>query len=249
VLPLPAPATLRRLPDARGGVDWRAERRDTMTLTGSELVKAVVDLVRIAAWPSVVVFLAVKFKPELLSAVSSLLRREVKLDAFGVSASIGAEQQTLVGPPALSETSSSLDPSPREAVNLMEAELRTELKAVDPSKKEATLLRSLAEVRLERGQEAVYNRIFGSQIAFLNKLNEIPNLNLTIDQARDFFKLFADRFPEVYSSYSFEAWLTFMTTNDLIVKRENNLQINWLGRDFLTYISAQRFPENKPWQP
>jgi hypothetical protein len=218
-----------------------------MSLTGIELVKAVVDLVRIVAWPSVVVFIAVKFKPELLSAVSSLLRREFKVEALGGSVSIGVEQQTLVETTALSETSSSLDPSPREAVNLMEARLRTELKAIDPSKKEATLLRSLAEVRLGRGQEAVYNRVFGSQIAFLKKLNEVHSL--TVDQARDFYKLFADKLPGVYGSYNFDAWLAFMTTSELIVRSENNLQINWLGQDFLTYIITQRFSENKPWQP
>jgi hypothetical protein len=222
-----------------------------MTPIWIELIKAAVDLARVAAWPSAVVFLALKFKPELLSAVPSLFRRKVEVEALGVRASIDAavaeQQQAVAENPAeekLSQTSS-LDPSPRPAVTRIENEMRNELQAIDPGKKEAVLLRYLAQARLDRGHEYNYNRIFGSQIGFLKRLNEVPRI--TVDQARDFFKHYADQFPQVYSNYSFDAWLNFMTVNALAVRNGNDLEISEIGRDFLIYIINQRLLENKPW--
>jgi hypothetical protein len=179
-----------------------------------ELAKAAVDLVRVAAWPSVVVVLAPKFEPELRNVLSSLLRREVKVEALGViSASIGtavAEQAAAENPAAdkLSQTSS-LDPSPRPAVNRIENDMRGQLKAIDPGKREAVLLRTLSETKVIQGHEYIYNRIFGSQIGFLKRLNEVHRI--TVDQARGFFKHYADQFLPTYSNYSFESWLKFMT--------------------------------------
>jgi hypothetical protein len=142
-----------------------------MTPIWIELVKTAVDLVRAAAWPSVVAVLSLKFEPELRNALSSVLRREVKVEASGVSAPFGAgvaEQAAAAENPAtekLSETPS-LDPSPRPAVTRLENEMRDELKSIDAGKKEAVLVRTLAQTRLDRGHEYIYNRIFGPDFIY-----------------------------------------------------------------------------------
>ena len=236
-----------------------------------ELAKAAVDLVRAVVWPFALVFLAVDFEPELRAALSSLLRRKVDFEGLGLKVAVHEpeQQQTakdaedvygvpplITGPaenpsierPLIERPSiekQSLDPSPRPAVTRIENELRDALKTIDPGKEGAVLLRSLAEARLERGHEAVYNRIFGSQIEFLKRLNEVPHL--TVDQAREFFKPYADQFPQVYSKYSFDAWLNYMTVNALAARNGDDLEISEIGRDFLVYIINQRLPEKKPW--
>jgi hypothetical protein len=97
--------------------------------------------------------------------------------------------------------------SPSQAVARLEKEMRNEVKtlnsALNSEQKEDRLIRVLAETRLRAGHEFIYNCIFGSQIAFLKRLNEVAKL--TIDQAREFLKPYADQFPQIYSHYSFEA--------------------------------------------
>ena len=136
-------------------------------------------------------------------------------------------------------------PSERPAVARLENELRNELQAVDSQQREGRLIRVLAETRLRAGHEFIYNRIFGSQIVFLKRLNELANC--TVDQAREFFQPYAKQFPQVYSNYGFEAWLNFMVTNALVLRNGDTLMIDEIGRDFLGYLVFQRLLENKPW--
>jgi hypothetical protein len=131
------------------------------------------------------------------------------------------------------------------AVNLVENGLHAELEAIDPGKKEGVLLRSFAQTRLAYAHEFIYNRIFGSQIAFLKRLNEIPST--TLDHSREFFKPYAEKFPEFYATYTFEAWLRFLVVGGLVTENGNSLVINEYARDFLIYIVEQRLLENKPW--
>jgi hypothetical protein len=181
------------------------------------------------AWPIVILVLALKFKPELLSAVSSLFGRKVELEGLGFKIGV-AEQQAVVEKPPLSETPSSFDPSPRQAINLVETRLRNELKEVDAGKREAVLLRSLAQSRLDGAHESMYNRMYGSQIALLRLLNE--ELRVSIGKGCEFFKPYAETFPRIYDNYSFEAWLNFMTVNALVVQKGNDFEISEFGRDF-----------------
>jgi hypothetical protein len=222
-----------------------------MASTWIELARVVVDLVKAVAWPTVVVALALKFKPELLTALPSLFRRKVEVEALGFRAMIdaAAEQQQLAAPgnPSLEKLSglTPLEPSPRLAVNLIENRLRGELEAMDPGKRDGSLLRSFAQTRLAYAHELTYNRIFGSQIAFLKRLNEISTT--TVDHSREFFKPYAEKFPEFYATYTFEAWLNFLVAGGLVTETGSSLVINDYGRDFLIYMVEHRLLENKPW--
>jgi hypothetical protein len=211
--------------------------------------KAAIDLVKVAAWPGVVVFLAWKFGSELSGVLSSLLSRKFEVEGPGFKAKVDAAEQQQQGAenPAIKKLPETplLGPSSRPAVARIENEMRAELKAVEPEKWSEVLLRDLAQARLERGHEYIYNRIFGSQIGFLKRLNEVPRL--TVDQAREFFKPYADQFPQVYSEYGFDGWLHFLTVSALVERKGDDLEIGEIGRDFLVYIINQRLSESKPW--
>ena len=230
--------------------------------------KATIEFIRVVAWPSAVVSLALIFKSPLTKFLTSL--RGLELEGGGFKAKVDAaeaeQQQGAKNPfgPESSESILELDASrqlsdekpkkpesspvmasPRPAVARLENETRNELRAVDSQQREERLIRALAEIRLRAGHEFIYNRIFGSQIVFLKRLNELANC--TVDQAHEFFQPFAKQFPQVYSNYSFEAWLNFMVTNALVLRNGDNLMIDEIGRDFLFYIVLQRLLENKPW--
>jgi hypothetical protein len=219
-----------------------------MTSIWIELARAVVDLVKAVAWPTAVVILALKFKPELLTALPSLFRRKFELEALGVRAMIdaAAEQQVAPENPAIEKLleTTLLEPSPHLAVNIVENFIRESLKSVERTKWEATLSRALAEARLRQAHEFNYNRIFGSQIAYLKRLNEVSRT--TKDQAREFFTSYAEKYPEFYANYSFEKWLIFMIAGGLIAEKDGGIELSVFGHDFLVYIVEQRLLENKP---
>ena len=170
--------------------------------------------------------------------------------ALGVKAKFDAaeQQQAAAENPAsekLIETPV-LDPIPRVAANLIETRLRNDLNAVEPEKREAVLLRALTFSRLEAGHEFTYNRIFGSQIAALKRLNEVGRV--TVDDARGFLRPYAEQFPQVYNSnYGFDNWLAFLKESGLVVQNGNFLEITDIGRDFLIFLTERRLSENKLW--
>jgi hypothetical protein len=207
-----------------------------------------VELVRAVAWPTAVVVIALGYKPELLRALPVFLRRAIKFEGFGVKAEVGAtepQQQIAADNPAAEKLpEATLVPDPRPAVNLMEAQLRGQASGIEAPRREPILLRALAMSRLEAGHLFVYNRIYGSQIVGLRRLNEAGQA--TVDQAREFFRPVEEQFPQVYASYGFDGWLKFLKDNSLVVQNGDVLEITEFGRDFLTYLTNQRLAEGKP---
>jgi hypothetical protein len=214
-----------------------------------ELGKFIVEFVKATAWPIVVLIVALSFKPGLLGALPSLFRRRLEVEALGLfTAKIDAEQQQAVTENPATEKlpeAAALAPSPRPAVNIIEARLRESVKGIETGKKEPTLVRALAETRLVAGHEYTYNRTFGSQIAWLKRLNEVGRA--TVDNAREFFKPYAEKFPQVYSNYGFDGWLGFLKASELIAQNGDVLVISAFGQDFLIYLTERRLTENRPW--
>jgi hypothetical protein len=155
----------------------------------------------VLSWPVAAVFIALAYKPELLKALPDFLRRKLKVEGFGIKAEIdAAEQQKAAENPADEKLpeKQALDPSPRLAVNLVEARLHSDLLVIDPAKREAVLVRALADARLSGGHEFTYNRIFGSQILALRRLNSAGQA--TVDNAREFYKSAEEQNPHLYAS-------------------------------------------------
>jgi len=69
----------------------------------------------------------------------------------------------------------------------------------------------------------------------------------TVDDVREFFKPYAEQFPQLYSKYGFDEWLAFLKSNGLIVQNDSLVEASDFGRSFLVYLTVMRLPENKPW--
>jgi hypothetical protein len=210
------------------------------------LLTTFVELVKATATPIAAVIVALSYKPVLLSI---LTRSKLELEGFGVKAKIDQieQQQVAAVNPATEKLpeARTLDPSPRPVVNIMETRIRADLSKIDGEKREPILVRALAQSRLEAGHEFTYIRIFGSQIAALKRLNEVGRA--TVDNAREFFKPYAEKFPQIYSNYGFEGWLGFLRNSEMIKQDGNDLEISDFGRDFLMYLTERRLTENKLW--
>jgi hypothetical protein len=198
-----------------------------------------------------VVIVVIVLKPELTAALPGFLRRSLEFEALGVKAKISAaESQQVAAGNEISvggklPTKQVVAPSPRAAVSFIEQALRSAAANIPQQDRDAVLIRELAVARVDRGHEFVYNRIFGSQILGLKRLNEATRA--TVDQAREFFKPYAEKYPAVYSNYGFEGWLGFLTNTGLVVQNGHLLEITDIGRDFLHYLTEWRLSDDKPW--
>jgi len=90
----------------------------------------------------------------------------------------------------------------------------------------------------------IYNTIYGSQIRILQKLNSSNVENK--DTIREYYDSAKKMFANVYSNYSYENYLSYLTISNLIViEQDGKIIISDFGRDFLKYIVEVRYPLEK----
>ena len=210
-----------------------------------EFVKVLVPL----GWPIVTVIVTLLLKGEIFTFLRSILQRNFEFElpgGFKGKVDSAEQQKSADQNPAAKElTVAAPGPSQSPALNQIVSELQNALNAIDKPAREAALIGALAEARLRAGHEFVYNRIFGSQILCLKRLNEMGRA--TVDDVREFFKPYAEQFPQLYSKYGFDEWLAFLKSNGLIVQNDSLVEASDFGRSFLVYLTVMRLPENKPW--
>lgn len=86
-----------------------------------------------------------------------------------------------------------------------------------------------------RSSERIYHLIYGSQIRLLQKLNysaeNTENIKYFYDNAVEYF-------PDLYKDYSYDNYLDFLVSFELITyDRETNIiSITEMGKDFLRYL-------------
>jgi hypothetical protein len=205
------------------------------------------DLVKGIAWPVVVAIIAWRLGPKLGEVFTG---RSVDFQGFGVKATIRAlEQQqatTAENPATRADLAVSVAAPalpPRAAREAIEQRIRVQLDQYPQQNREAILIGALAQSRLVGQHEFVYNRIFGSQMAGLKRLDEIGSA--TVAQAQEFFEPFAKQFPDVYANYGFDRWLGFMVTSGLVARDGDTLTATQFGHDFLVYLREARLTEAK----
>ena len=223
----------------------------------------VVMLAKALAWPIVVTAAICAVRPHLGKVAESFGHRGVTVKGFGVeakfdaleqqkeskainSAKLGAAPVTTAVVPAA--TSSALAPPPTAAAALLEQELSASLDDLhlDAAGQRAILLRELTTSRLQKGHEYVYNRIFGSQILALKRLDDRGGLGATVQDAKTFFEPYVQQSPEFYARYGFDGWLGFLVSNRLIKRDGDRLEATEFGHDFLVYLVDSRLSVEKP---
>jgi hypothetical protein len=81
----------------------------------------------------------------------------------------------------------------------------------------------------------IYNSIYGSQLNLLHRLNSSMFENK--DTLNGFYDYAKKSFPKFYEGYSYDNYLDYLFSFNLIVlENDNSIKITVLGRDFLKYI-------------
>lgn len=196
-----------------------------------------VDLVKGIAWPAAVVSIVLLFRSEirgLLPRIREAGPTGVKIDPSG--------QQDQKAPPIneLPKSAHLLRPAQQLEVD----RIKEQLKAISPSDHESDLIVALALARLSSYFENTYSLILGSQLSLLRRLNASDVMDL--DQARQFFAAeVAKRDPEPYKNFSFESWLHYLLSRNLVSQTGGKISISEHGREFLLYIHQMQYPDDK----
>jgi hypothetical protein len=92
--------------------------------------------------------------------------------------------------------------------------------------------------------DKIYVSIFGSQIATLIALNSGFMPRSIIEER--FFNAAVNANAEAYKAASFDKWIGFLSSHNLIVVKENDVSISPLGRAFLTFVINEGYQVAKP---
>jgi hypothetical protein len=116
-----------------------------------------------------------------------------------------------------------------------------ERKITGQEEREKILTRFLAASYLELFFERAYTAIFGSQLGTLQVLNASEPTGLSTDAMRAFYDMAASTEPEIYQSYSFEQWLSFLRTWNLVLVEPERVRISLEGREFLRFLMQKGY--------
>jgi hypothetical protein len=214
-------------------------------------------LLQTAIWPvSLVVFfwpfrkVLSRLTPEKIAlALSRVQRGKVAIPGGAAVEWELAEQQTAAKD---APTETALPPSPPvlppaqvAAADEMKAVLGKQVEGLTSEQRLPVLLDALVRARLHGTHEYVYNRIFGSQIAALERLRGSGGFASEHD-AREFLKPYQQQNETVYSTYSFERWAGFLVDMGLVLREGAGFRMTPLGLAFLDYIEEAQLSKAKP---
>lgn len=208
-----------------------------------DISASIAELLRAAAWPSVVIFVLVRYRDH----VGRLIDRFRK----GGSAEFDPviPQKTEPVNPLQTGASSgitALEHLRTPAVRQWEEELKkfpVVSQEPSPEKRTAIITTLAAAVGLIALFERTEASIYGSQVALLQHLNGKPLGESKDTVKRMFYDPAAARFPDVYKNYPFESYLNWLQTSYLIVVNNTMVSLRNEARDFLVWrVQQQKVP-------
>ena len=97
------------------------------------------------------------------------------------------------------------------------------------------LIRAFATTRIALEHNTAAYTIFASQLRLLIALNAAPS-GLLIEEIERFYTEARAAFPDLYANRSFDDWLGFVISQNLVVRRDRRLEIAQFGSDFLKHL-------------
>lgn len=201
-------------------------------------------------WPLFISLALIIIARMFRTSISKVLERTKKVsrDGIEIGGSSASEQQlesTTVERSVTDANSLLINSLKGPALLSREAEIREWLGTGNPSaEREETLIQYCGVVAFCYQFERLYRWIYGSQLSFLQQLNESrPGLDL--ETVRLFYASGVEQYPDVYESYSFERWLEFLKSHDLLLVEAENVRIADVGVEFLRYVLNMGYSTRK----
>lgn len=208
-----------------------------------DFVKQIINLI---SMPVAVLTLGLVGMALFRSPLSRLLDRTRRIGKTGLEADPQAQDSALqIKASAADELQRLFDNAllvQRETV--IQAELER-LAFRDTSDREKFLIRLLAAAVIIQQFERTYALVFGSQLGVLQFLNTMGAVGAPINVLQPWYDQAAGKEPAFYQNYTFDQWLSFLQTNQLLVRSEDTVTITLEGKEFLKYLLHQGYSPYK----
>lgn len=206
------------------------------------LIASIANLLKAVAWPGVVIFLALRYRDHIGRLVDRLRKGgPAEFDPLPPTQSKpagGLPAATPAGPGAL-------EPLRTPTVKQWEERIRAlPVLAEEPNvdKRESALLALAAHAFLTSLFERTEAVIYASQLELLTYLNAKPAGEATTRLHGLFYNPAVARFPDVYRSYPFENYMSFLQQSMLISFSNLDAIITLQGTEYLLWRLEQHKP-------
>ncbi|WP_447879945.1 hypothetical protein [Serratia fonticola] len=211
-----------------------------------EILKLIVEVLRIAAWPVVLLVIYLFSKNDF----SSLIRRVNRANILGSEIAISQEQPKVMnendGFQPVIGTSNSNFYDNFGIIKELEKDALKFCSNIPESERFARMVNIAAFENFIRNLQWVYIYIYGSQIDFLELLaSKFPIGGIPISETMSFFNELnrLNRFAD--ANVEFDNWVGFMLTFKLIRQEEGKYFLDNYGRALLVYIIENKLIKNK----
>lgn len=193
------------------------------------------------AWPIVALVSIFIFKKD----IADLLHRIKNVGKDGINLNSMPEKQNEKQVMDINEELNNIETS--EVIKITEDKIYEDLKErkLDTSNDTTKLLvRHLAITQVSLDYEKIYNFIFGTQITFLRRLNEVMVSGTTQEYVESYFINIQDN-NDGFKEWNLEQYLSFLNTNQLITIDGKVYHISKKGHDFLLWLIKTGHNETK----
>jgi len=196
----------------------------------------------VLVWPAVVLILGIFAIFMFKKPITRFIDRTEKVSKRGIQTKKVQEQYLESKKSRVADFLKNFDNQLLVETEKRISESLENLQPKDTEEREKYLRRILAETITASSFEKIYCSIYNSQLRTLGYLNENRNKNNTInDDIRIFYNEAVKNYPSYYESYSFDEWLNYLISWNLVLKNDSNISITLFGKEFLKYIIDQGY--------
>jgi hypothetical protein len=195
------------------------------------------SIVSVLAWPAVVLIIALVAIFAFRTEVGALIGRTRKVGKGGLETFESQPPQPTDEKKGVDEFFRTFDnPLLVQSEELILQDLKTR-KIEAPVDREKALVRALASTNLILHFERVYGTIWASQFAVLRFLNPRDD-GAELSDLEPFYEAAKTQYPAWYENYTFDRWLSYLQSFNLILKNDSKVSITVAGQEFLKYLVA-----------
>ena len=208
------------------------------------IINAVSPIVESIAWPLIVLLILILYQNTFSNILKILASRVSKLGTKGIDFEALPKQkninESIQEKESLNEVLDNMNLGLiKEYQDILTPEFETGAKKHNLTV-EDFLRAKTTELYLAWHYEKIYRVIFGTQILALQTLNA-TGLKSTKSAIQAIYDRAVSDNAGFYDGISYENWLSFLETNDLIIINEDNVEISIEGQGFLNYINEQKY--------
>lgn len=208
------------------------------------------EIMNSVTWEHLLFIFSLVFIVLFRAPMADLIRRIIKIDEKGITASPLPEAQREKVQTSAEAVQQLLDAVGNSIViNEQEEKIRDELKVKQLTVETDTarvLIKHLAGTQVLLAFERVHSSIFGSQIYLLKKLNELAGQGQSVEFVHNHIDHVKTLFPDQLAGWSYEQYWAFLYSHLLIVLKDEKFHITNFGVEYLTWLARNGRSENRP---